>query len=425
VENLGFTAIAIESSLPDSRRVDAYINGAAGNTREVARNHVGYGFGEFQATVELIEWMRAYNADRAHLRKLHFYGIDLPLGGADGGTPRRVGFVDPLTLLARADSAAAARLASALAPLLRLTEDSTLSASREELDSFALATDELLRRLERARPLLASRSADDADDYDWGYQSALAAHQTIWMHRGLPKAVGTAMPPGAWEGIETRDVGMANNVRWVVAREGPQGRVLVFAHNAHVANAANRGSVWDALAKPPTMMGVHLRSMFGPRLRIIAQVGGASADTAVHIVADTAGIDEALASVGLRQFALDVRMAQVGTPERRWLETARPLRANLTLHQMLRPIEAFDAVVFIDTLSPALRATRNPSRARGRGKGGRSTGDSAVRSAARRGVSGRAFRRVDTTMPPSVGSASRPRSAKRHSARLSMTAMAR
>jgi erythromycin esterase-like protein len=136
--------------------------------------------------------------------------------------------------------------------------------------------------------------------------------------------------------------------------------VLVFAHNGHVANSTNSGSVWDALAKPPKMVGVHLRSMFGRRLVIIGQSGGASADTAVHVVPDTAGIDEALASVGLRQFALDLRTTRVGTPERHWLETARPLRANLSLHQVVRPIEAFDVLVYADTLRPAIAAKRGP-----------------------------------------------------------------
>ena len=357
VENLGFTAIAIESSLPDSRRVDAYINGAQGDVRDVARSHVGYGFGELQATVELLQWMRAYNADPAHRRKLHFYGIDLPFGGAKGDTPRPVAFLDALILLSRADSASATRLRTALAPLLRLTADSALSASPAQLDTFALATDELLLRLERARPLLV---AESLDDYEWGYRSAVAAHQTVRLHRLLPKASGAAIPPGAWEAIETRDALMADNVRWAMTREGPDGRLLVFAHNGHVANATNRGSIWNALAKPPKMMGVHLRSLFGRSLVVIGQSGGAFVDTSVHVIPDTAGVDEALTSVGLRHFAVDLRATRAGTPERRWLETERPMRSNIRHHHVLRPIEAFDALVYVDTLRPAIAAKRAP-----------------------------------------------------------------
>lgn len=357
VEHHGFTAIAIESSLPDSWRVDAYINGAPGDAQEVARNHIGYGFGELRASVELLEWMRAYNADPGHRRKLHFYGIDLALGGAGGSTPRPVAFLDPLTLLARVDSAAAIRLRTAVAPLLRLTDDSTLSASPAQLDTFTLATDELLRRLERARPLLV---AEAPNDYEWGYRTAVGAHQAIWVHRVLPKGSGDGVPPGAWEAIETRDAAMADNVQWAVSREGLHGRVLVFAHNGHVMNAVNRGSIWNALARPPKMMGVHLRSMFGRDVVIIGQSGGASTDTAVKVVPDTAGLDEALGSVGLRHFAVDLRATRVGTPERRWLEVVRPMRANLRLHHLLRPIEAFDAIVYIDTLRPAARVKRAP-----------------------------------------------------------------
>lgn len=357
VETLGFTAIAIESSLPDSRRVDAHVNGAAGNAYEVAHKYIGYGFGEFRATVQLLEWMRAYNANPAHTRKLHFYGIDLPLGGRVGLTPRPLAFEDALGLLARADSQQSAQLRSRLAPLLRLTEDSSFSASAAELDAFTVVTDELVSRLERARPILAFLPKDD---YEWGYRSAIVAHQTMRTQRGSPKAAMWEIPPGAWEGVETRDAGMADNVRWVVAREGPQGRVLVFAHNLRVANTRNTGSVWNAFARPPQMMGVHLRSTYGRSLLIIGQSGGASGGSLRKSVEDSSGIDEALGSTGLRHFAVDLRAARVGTAERLWLDATHPLRANLTMHAIVRPIDAFDVLVYVDTLRPAVMARTTP-----------------------------------------------------------------
>ena len=64
-----------------------------------------------------------------------------------------------------------------MAPLLRLTEHSPLSISRAQLDTFTVATDELLQRLDRARPSLVSEALSD---YEWGYRTAIGAHQTIW-----------------------------------------------------------------------------------------------------------------------------------------------------------------------------------------------------------------------------------------------------
>lgn len=57
------------------------------------------------------------------------------------------------------------------------------------------------------------------------------------------------MPPGAWSAMSARDAAMADNVRWVLSREGPGGRVLVFAHNQHVKNAPTEGGVWISLER--------------------------------------------------------------------------------------------------------------------------------------------------------------------------------
>jgi len=350
--DLGFTAIAIESSLADSRRVDAYVNGAAGDARAIARNHISYGFGTFGANVELLEWMRAYNANPVHTRKLHFYGIDLSLGGPGAGNPTAVPFADALDLLTRVDSSHAAQLRARLAPVLQLPQGSAFTVSDTVLDALIVAADELVSRVERARPQLVAMSADD---YDWGHQSGIMALRALRMRRVTPPTTGDDIPPGAWEAVEVRDLAMADAVRWILDREGPRGRVLVFAHNGHVANATSMGSIWNAFAKPPNMMGVHLRSMLGPKLVIIGQSGGASAGTLPKALADTDGIDEALASAGFRHFVVDLRTLRAGTPERRWLDRAHPMRSNITLQMVVNPLRAFDALVYVDTLRPATR----------------------------------------------------------------------
>jgi hypothetical protein len=100
--------------------------------------------------------------------------------------------------------------------------------------------------------------------------------------------------------------------------------------------------------------------MFGRDLVIIGQSGGAIADTAAKVVPDTAGLDEALGAVGHPHFAVDLRATRPGSPERRWLEIMRPIRANVSRHHLLRPIDAFDAIVYIDTLRHAARVRRAP-----------------------------------------------------------------
>jgi erythromycin esterase len=87
VEDLRFTAMAIESGLPESRGVDEFVAGGPGDaTTRVVHDNLTWGFGALQENVELVQWMREYNADPVDRHKLRFYGIDLSLGGPGGYT---------------------------------------------------------------------------------------------------------------------------------------------------------------------------------------------------------------------------------------------------------------------------------------------------------------------------------------------------
>ena len=67
VESHGYTAIAIESSFPRGRLVNEYVLGrGAASYDEIAETGFSHGFGRMAANRELVEWMRAYNADAAH-----------------------------------------------------------------------------------------------------------------------------------------------------------------------------------------------------------------------------------------------------------------------------------------------------------------------------------------------------------------------
>jgi erythromycin esterase len=144
---------------------------------------------------------------------------------------------------------------------------------------------------------------------------------------------------------------MAENVRWVLEREGPAGRVLVFAHNLHVKNAPTEGGVWGRLERPPNAMGQYLRASLGGDLVIIGMCSahGAAAPAAT----DTDSIDAALARVGTPRFLVDLRPARADAYVASWLAGRRSLSANYDTSFTLSPGSAFDLLVFINSLSPA------------------------------------------------------------------------
>ena len=354
VENLGFTAIAIESGLPESRHVHAFVETGVGDARKIAHEHISYEFGDWQENVELIQWMRDYNADPAHRQKIRFYAFDLSLGGDAGATPRPAPFEAALSLLSRADTASANRLRQALQPVLRLPPKPWPSLTAVERDAAILAVDELLSRLDRNRPLLQATTS--AADHEWGYRSAIVAQQVARFLRLLPPDISAGVPPSAWEAGETRDAGMADNVRWILAQEGPRGRVLVFAANVHVMGVPQRAiGVWSGFAQAPNALGVHLRSTLGKDLVIIGTTFRASGTGLPAATLDSSSVDASLARVGQRRFLLDLRASRNIREAREWLGVPRLLSNFLNV----APSPAFDVLVFIDSLTPAV-VVRSP-----------------------------------------------------------------
>ena len=126
-------------------------------------------------------------------------------------------------------------------------------------------------------------------------------------------------------GGDVRDRAMAENVRWLLDREPPGTRMMLWAHNGHVAR---RGG---ALAGS---MGSHLARMFGPAMVVFGfafnegsfqaigmrggkPVGGLRAFTVPP--APPGSLDATLAATGIPLLALNVRDTPVDGTVGEWL----------------------------------------------------------------------------------------------------------
>jgi erythromycin esterase len=351
VEKLGFTAIALETGLPESRRIADYVRGGPGDPRQIAHENLTWGFGEFLENVELLRWMQAYNLNPAHRRKLRFYGIDLSLGGSGGSVPTLVALTHALTYLKCVDSISAKRLQKALA-LYVAALSGTATLTPVEHDQATATLDDLIAQFERERP--AFIQATSASEYEWAHRNALVAQQGDRVFRVLPSAVpGGGIPPKAWNAVSARDSAMATNLEWALGQEGLFGRILVFAHNMHVKNAPTEGGVWSHFERPPTVMGQYLRSILGDKLVIIGTSSAHRGNRDAGISVDPVSLDTALAQVGASRFLLDLRAARSDPAASAWLRERHALRTNETTLVMVLPATAFDAFYFTETLTPA------------------------------------------------------------------------
>ena len=347
----GFTAIAIETAFSESRAVHDFVLGGPGSAAEVSRRCLSWGFGEYAENAALIQWMRNYNLREAGRRKLQFYGIDLSGADNDSGFPHGgITLVQVMDYLQRAAPLESQNLRVALEPLLqRVWAVGYARLARAHDSGLDIALGSLNAYL--AHHAGALHRSSSTSEYDWAVRNLVVARRLsqLFALNGGSLTADMGMGPDEYKEVNARDAAMADNVLWVKRQEGKVGRILVFAHNAHVMDGGLQGGIWAAFKQPPRMMGEHLRAALGESLVIIgtsAAQSGAGLPAGMRLDND---VDDALADVGPSLFVLDLRGAQ-GLD---WMRETHSLRANFSSNLDINLKHAFDALVFIRSVTPA------------------------------------------------------------------------
>ncbi len=338
VSELGFDVFAIEATLPEAMDVNRYVLTGEGDP---ARALAGMYFWIYdtEEVLELIRWMRRYNADPQHPRKVKFYGVDMQY------TPRAA--LVTLDYLHRVDAAEAAAADSVLDPLA---------------DPF-LARHVRQWTAERRQTVLASirklAAVFEERCEEYVTRSSLAEWNLVRRHlHVLEQAMAMRTGAGA------RDSAMAANLAWILEREGPASKAALWAHNAHVATHPGTAA-WQ------------LRQWFGEALRVFGftfdrgefrarDAGGDFRVRPFRVEPAPAGsLDGQLAAAGLSLAALDLREVPETGPVARWFGAAPLTRAIGAGYGGQDPeqyfgrvpvTDLFDAVFFVRETSAA-RAT--------------------------------------------------------------------
>jgi erythromycin esterase-like protein len=196
VEKKGFTAIAIESGIVEGRGVHDYVRGSPGDLATVLAQGISWTFDRLPQNEALVRWLREYNADPRHTRKVNFYGFDVP--GSPGNPKANRGMdtalVEVLKYLARVDNAAAAAFHARLDsfwPNIRVGFRRSPDAppgyerlSQAERDALTAAIGDLIILLERREAQYTAAST--GSDYEWAYRAAIGARQVDGWLRQIP-----------------------------------------------------------------------------------------------------------------------------------------------------------------------------------------------------------------------------------------------
>ena len=346
VEEMGFDTFAIEATWPESLRLDRYVRTGEGDPAMLLSGLYFWTWNT-ESVLEMIEWMRDHNEAGG---EVGFHGVDLKFPGMALHLVREYfGLVAP----DRLDF-----ISGKLDCLTRFANGPTGRFPRtrydDETDAYRA---ECGASLEEARAVLVENrepyeAAGGADRYAIALQSLRVAYQ---YHLEVV-------------GEQSRDESMAENTIWLGDRIGPDGRIVLWAHNFHVA-------------AQPVAQGFHLREAFGDDLVIVGFTHEGGRFTALRLIEGPSGavgntgldsfdleppvegsFEAYFAEAAAPRFVLDLRRP-LDEPASAWLSEARPFRrigccydpARADSYWLDTPLpQWFDAIIHFESTRPTV-----------------------------------------------------------------------
>jgi erythromycin esterase-like protein len=155
----GLTAIAMDTGLAETRRLEVYVAGGPGDPVDLMRTDFGWNFNLFVSNVELIRWLREWN-DTHPGHGVRLYGIDTSGGFGDARMGRAGIVLDHLIdYLSRITPVAAREVVTRLTEFKgRFSDQAYARYTAEERHRLtsALAEAQTLFATERATMIAAS-----------------------------------------------------------------------------------------------------------------------------------------------------------------------------------------------------------------------------------------------------------------------------
>jgi erythromycin esterase len=332
----GVRAIAIEAPYADTFAASDFLVSGKGDVRSAVKGLYGW-LWTHESMATLLEWLRGYNASRDVSDRIDIIGIDPQYTGLEVEQLRKdVQFVSQATWTHATVRLAPIMSARSGGELARLHQG-TLRAAQEEVNALK----DFLARNRAAlgrEPRRFFRAVFNAEILSQALQLAVDKQKSA-----------------------TRDHMMARNALHLTSEDGESQRVIIWAHNAHVARGAVEGVV---------RMGAHLASELGPAYYAVAfsfrhgkfRVWSLRRGGLISYVAPLAPSyfwEEQLARAGTPPLYLDVRSARADLRLHELWTEPRPLRQygglEISENYPWPPValdRLYDALVLIEESTP-------------------------------------------------------------------------
>jgi erythromycin esterase len=230
VKEMGFTCFAIEATWPESNLVNDYIRTGQGDPAALLAGLYFWTWNT-QAVLDMIVWMRE--------NQVNFHGFDMQFPKmALENVETYVERIDPTNL-----------------ELYRLLYQN-FKPYAEDMSAYnnltPLTQNSIRDQLQTAYDMIADREAlyigrSSEKEYAYALQSARVVLQ------------GENMFAARSPGSILRDMYMAENTEWILEQEGPDAKIVLWAHNYHVSDDPTNHIT----------MGSYLRDTFGDDMVVL------------------------------------------------------------------------------------------------------------------------------------------------------------
>ncbi len=321
ITRMGFDTFVMENNWGSSHLVDSYINGGQQKIDDVLSNGLFRSW-QTQEYRDMLQWMRAYNADPAHSVKIHYVGMDCQgVSQSDFDAvenyirtvdPQQTAHVQQLYVDIITSSIPSSKLFTVYYSLTAQTKQAYVDHAQQVYDL-----------LKSKQAIYEKRSSSQA--FALALQNArIVVQATTYLNRGLPS--------DAMKRFMQRDGFMAENVAWIhdhIAGNNP--KVVVWAHDAHIAN--NTSYLPDYTSPHTKNMGAYLHIQYKEGYLPIGTSlfqGTATFYSSAYMpqtkkidTADKQTYNYTLANAGPSLYMLDLRQTPVG-PVTNWANGPHP-----------------------------------------------------------------------------------------------------
>ena len=344
VERMGFTVIAMEADPPATAVLNAYVLRGEGHLEEVLAN-LRFWTGTTQELRDLVRWLRTYNADPAHPRKVSINGMDIRSSSTL--------YAETLQFMKKVDPLAATWMAGALGRIDDRPQGSP-PPEQAQIEAWLKSLNKLTTRMDSLRGRITARA---------GARAFLRHRRNLSLISQFVVILGSGV-----EGKSVREKAMADHFHWILSQEEPGSKAVIWAHNIHVSKALRQ----DWMGIQP--MGRYLRTVLGEdylvigtaflhgRFLALAEEGETHDVQTFAVPPEPKGtLDAALASTGYPLLALDLRQIPAQgkiadwfrTPQGTWTIGARFNPADSDVNtQMIIPADCYDVLVIVERTNP-------------------------------------------------------------------------